>query len=213
MPVTDYSAGELFRVTIVKYLLANPERKWANNYEMRALAAGGITEISEMGQRLVTMEAPGHLDGVKFDRLRISTWEVDSAPYNPMSFLSLPLAITGGLSAGENNPIALNVCYDVGRVPISGRFGHLYYRGCLVEENVSSPAGKFVLTAATIFNNALQNRITSSEVMEYLDGTSETWEMVMAGDNPATARRVISLIARGVAVVPFDHGWFNRSGG
>jgi hypothetical protein len=212
MPIDSLAIGDLIRVTVVKYLATNPELKWGNNYEFRAKIAASIDEVNALGLTVVAFERQFHLTTVQFDRIRSSTWEPDSVPYDPAAFVSLPLAAAGVRPVGSSNAVALNVCLSLGRIPATGRFGHLFYRGSLREEDVHAPAGKFTLSdpaaVATEVTNAL---FDTTEFGALVDGTDTDFELVMVGATEATARRVISIQRRGVAVVPYNHAWFNRT--
>lgn len=211
MPVTGGETGELFRVTIVKYLATNPDRKWANNYEVRSKETFTAGQLNQLGLVLVDFEKEMHLLTVQFDRLRISTWEEDSVPYDPTTFSSLPLTGTGVVEIGGDQASPLNQCLDVGRIPASGRFGHIYYRGALKEGNISAPAGKAVLTDPAAIATALANAVGLSELFNYLAGGGGEFELVMIDKTGTQVRPVISLQRRGVATLPLDHAWFNRT--
>lgn len=211
MSTLVFNTGDLFRFTVIKYLTANPDRKWSNNYEMRAKVDGVTSDLTAVGMDLVDFERTITYDLAMFDRVRISTWEPDSTPYDPSVFISLPLAAAGTKASAGGQLLALNVCLDIGRVPLTGRFGHLYYRAALSEAMVVSPAGKWVLNDIASVDDSIQVALDSSTVDEYIDGTSSTFEMVMVGQTEGSARQIAALTARGVATVPFDHAWFNRT--
>lgn len=211
MSVLAFTTGDLFRLTIVKYLATNPERKWANNYEAQATADGVTTDLTALGLVLVEFERKLHFDPVVFDRLRISTWEADSLPYDPSSFLSLPLSAVGILDEGGSSLEALNVCWDVARIPISGRFGHLYYRGALVESEVSAPAGKFILDSPVTKQGEVVDALDDSTLADYTGGGGPVLNLVMVNADGTQIRTIANLSSRGVAVVPFNHTWFNRT--
>jgi hypothetical protein len=211
MPVTAPGEGDAFRITVIKYHTNNPDRKWANNYEVKASEASDTATLIATGVKLADFEKHIHLDVVKFDRLRISTWEPDSTPYDPTTFISLPLSGAGLVSSSGQNPLALNVCLNIGRVPSYGRFGFLYYRGALLEFDVDSPAGKFKLTNPTQIDTRVSDAIDDTAIDGLLAGGGDPFTLVMVRDDPATARDVTLLSPRGVVVVPFDHAWFNRT--
>jgi len=211
MSVESFVAGDRFRITIIKYLAANPDRKWGNNYELRAKAGGGVTDLTNAGSKLVDFEQAIHMTPVQFDRLRMSTWEADSVPYDPTAFVSLPLSGTGDSSPGASQVAAINVCWDVARVPLSGRFGHIFYRACLTESRIEAPAGKYVLSDPAGMTTIVNTEVASSGIDAFMDDSDPTWELVMINADGTQTRNLIGLISRGVAVVPFDHAWFNRT--
>jgi hypothetical protein len=213
MSVISFTAGDVFRFTLIKYLATNPERKWANTYEIRAKVDGVETDLTTLANQLVAYEDHIHYTTVRFDRVVIATWEPDSSPYDPTTFISLPLTASGLLDLGGAQPVALNVCMDVGRVPLSGRFGHLFYRGCLSEADVEAPAGKFVLTNQAAKQTNITSAASTAGCDDVFSGADVTFELVMVGAALDTARGIAGLVVRGVAVVPFNHAWFNRTVG
>lgn len=211
MSVLGFTTGDRFRFTVTKYLATNPERKWDNNYEAVATADGVESDLTLLADRLVNFERDLHLDVVVFDRVRISTWEEDSKPYDPEVFISLPLSGVGDLPATGSDLQALNVCLSVARFPQSGRFGHVFYRGCLREVDTSAPAGKFVLSSPSGWVITLNGAVDDNSLTEYLDGTGSVLNLAMINKSGTQVRPIVSLVVRGVAVVPYDHAWFNRT--
>lgn len=211
MPVETFALGDRFRITTVKYLAANPDRRWDNNYELRAKAGGSVTDLTQIGLKIVALEQALHADKVRFDRMRMSTWEEDSDPYDPGSFVSLPLSGSGLRDTSGGQVLALNVCYHVARVPISGRFGAIFYRGALTEGEVEAPAGKFILTSLAAEFTLLNAALDDSGMGDVLNGDDPIWEIVMVNATGSNTRVVLGLVPRGVAVVPFSHAWYNRN--
>jgi hypothetical protein len=211
MSVISFEEGDLFRITIVKYLATNPDRKWGNNYEARAKAGGGTTDLTGLGMKILDFEQAMHWSVVQFSLLRISTWEPDSTPYDPTVFMSLPLTGAGDTAIDGNQLTALNVCLDVGRVPVSGRFGHIYYRGALTEGLIQAPAGKSVLNSPSTMQDQIDAALEASNLDVVLNGSDSTFELVMINTDGTQVREVIGFTVRGVAVVPFEHAWFNRT--
>jgi len=211
MSLLAFTTDDRFRITIVKYHEANPDRKWANNYEAVATNDGVTTDLTTLGLALVEYEKDLHYSYVVFDRLRISTWEPDSVPYDPSNFVSLPLSATGDRSAEFTSPLAINICWNVTRVPLTGRFGHLFYRGCLAEEDVESPSGKATLASPVTMSGILQDAITDNSLGDYLGGGGTILDLSMINSDGTQIRPISNFNSRGVATVSFDHAWFNRT--
>lgn len=211
MSVLTIAEGDLFTFRVVKHLSTNPDNKWANSYEFEALSEVAESELLGLGGILVNYEQSLHLGPVTFDRLLISTWAPDSVPYNPESFVSTSLTAAG--TAGRTgDPLSLDKAFSVTRQARSGRFGHLFYRGVLVEPDVEAPAGKSVLVDRSGYQDDLQTAISTSGLEDYI-GTSPVaaLHMVMVSRDGSQVRGVTGLFAQGVATVKTDHKWFNRS--
>lgn len=211
MDVLAFSNPAAFTVRVIKYHRLNPDRKWANSYELYAIADGTEEHLLDAGQRIVNFEVGIHRDVVIFDRLLISTWEADSKPYNPDTFISSSLSVTGS-RASVDPMVALNQCLSVARVCATGRFGHLFYRGCLYESDVEAPAGKTILSDRGLFQTYLDEKLSDSGLSDYLpSGGSTNLRLVMVKDDPSRPRLVTFLKVQGVTTLPQDHAWFNRT--
>lgn len=211
MSVLAFNTDDLFRITIVKYHVNNPDRKWGNNYELQATADGVTSDLVTAATRLVDMEEDLHFDNTRFDRVRISTWEPDSVPYDPTVFVSLPLSSSGNRPTSGIELNAINVCWHVARFPLSGRFGSLYYRNALSESDTIAPAGRTILASPSGMATTLGDAVDDSNTSTMLEGTGVPFNLVMINEDGTQVRPIISLVSRGVAHVPFDHAWFNRT--
>lgn len=211
MSVSTYTAGDLFTLRVIKSHLNNPDNKWANSYEFRAVVGGSEDELLELGIAVVMFEQALHQIAINFDRLLISTWAPDSKPYNPESFISSTL--TGvGQAVTSSDGIGLHNTLSVTRQCAFGKFGHLFYRGCLEETQVSAPAGKSILTSKATIQGQIEAALTASNLDGYIGLTpTAPFGLVMVGASSGTARAVMSLRAQGVSAVPMDHAWFNRT--
>jgi hypothetical protein len=212
MSVKEFEDADLFTVRLIKHLVTNPENSWVNSYEFRANAAGFAGAFAALGEALVTFESTIHTSSVRFDRYTVSTWAPDSVPYDPEAFLSVPLSRIGLIETPETELEPLGMAYRVNRVPVTGRFGNLFYRGCLTEDQVTSPAGIPIIADPVIQNSNLQEAITDSLLDQYLGPAAEgDFTMVMIDFTGVQIRVVNALIAGGVSLIKQDHQWFNRT--
>lgn len=211
MSVISPTTGDLFRVSVRKSHVNNPDRQWENNYELRCVANTNIAAVNTMALKIVAFEKAIHYDQVEFRAVRVSTWEEDSKPYDPSTFTSLPLTGLGELDTATEDMAAINVCLNTVRVPLSGRYGHIYYRGALVESDIEAPAGKYILSTGAAIDTRFTTELGSSGVGDMFNDIDEFWEMVMINKTGTQIRKVVGFSPQGVAVVPFDHAWFNRT--
>lgn len=212
MSVPSFAPGDKFVLRILKHLATNPDNVWANSYEFVTTDAGGVEELLAMGDIFFNFEKQIHCDIVQFDRYIISTWEPDSVPYDPESFVTIPVTGTGVRSDVPNEVVPLGEAWRVNRQATTGRFGNLFYRGCLFENEVSQPAGKPVLTVPADNALILSDAITDSLLDQYL-GTSGPGGMYLAliNFNGTQTRPVTQLVSAGVTLIKADHMWFNRT--
>jgi hypothetical protein len=210
MTVLSFTTGDIFTVRIIKSLTTNPDNKWSNSYEFHADEGGGESELLHLGEVTAEFEVALHRDTVSFERILISTWQPDSVPYDPSTFISSTLTSNGAVGPVGDN-LALNLCLAVARVPASGRLGHLFYRGVLNEADTHAPAGKLVLLDKPGIQDNIDAALTSSGFEDFVGPSAEGgFRLVMVGDNPAAFRVIRQLRAQGVTTLPQDHAWFNR---
>lgn len=211
MPVSAYAIGDRFTIRVVKYLNTNPDNKWANSYEFAADVAGSEDELLQLAEAVVGFEAEFHYTETIFDRVLISTWEPDSKPYNPTSFVSSTLTAIG-LAGEPTNHLSLNQALSVARIAAYGRFGHIFYRNCVAEGNVSAPAGVTVLNDRSVFQTRIDDALTASGLGDYVGvGASGGMKMVLINADGDQVRPVHQLRVQGMSALPLDHAWFNRT--
>lgn len=210
MPVTSFDADERFIFRVTKSLATNPDRQWGNTYEFRAVTSGSTDELLTLGVALVEFEQTMSMTAVVFDRLLISTWTPDSVPYDPAAFIATSL--TGvGARGGLADLQPLTQCLSITRQATSGRFGHIFLRGFLLEDDTSAPAGKPVLTSRSSIQTSLDSALTDSGLAAYIGaGGHVALQMVMISADGSNTRDVVNLRVQGVAQLPLDHAWFNR---
>lgn len=212
MSVIDFVASDLFIIRVIKYLSTNPDNKWVNSYEFVATEDASNVELLALASSVVSFEAAIHCDIVTFDHVTVSTWVDDHVPYDPTSFLSIPLTQVGLRSDVPNEVEALGMALRVRRVPISGRFGNLFYRGALFENEVSSPAGIPVLSVPGDIQTIIDGALTSSGLEDSIGASTTTgFVLSMIDATGSIVRRVDSLVAAGVSLIKQDHQWFNRT--
>ncbi len=211
MSVLSFAAGDLFIVRIIKSLTTNPDNKWSNSYEFKANTLGDDVTLQLVANAFLLFEATLHHNVVRFNEVIVSTWEADSVPYDPNAFLTIPTDTTG-LTGPVGDLLPLNQTLSVARVPTSGRFGHLFFRGVLGEDEVEAPAGKAILTSIAEISTRLNAAVDAGELESYLGNPSEgPLQLSMISADGETVRPVVTLVAQGVSAVPQDHAWFNRT--
>jgi len=211
MSVLDFHANDLFIARVFKNLVTNPFNQWDNSYELRVNAELVTADLVSLSMAIVRFEKAIHKDVVQFNRMVISTWEPDSVPYDPASFLVVSLTGTGEVGPVGDN-LALNQCLTVVRQPVSGRFGHLFYRGVLNEADTEAPAGRLVLTDPSGTADTIASAVSSSDLADLLgDPASADLNLVMINADGTQVRNVIALNATGCTTLPTDHAWFNRT--
>lgn len=213
MSVLSFDEGDLFRYTIIKHHSLNPLDQWANTYEARAGDAGGPSALNQLSLRLIAFEQSFAFDSTIFDRMIISTWEPDSAPYDPSNFVSTSIGQSGATTPA-NQALGLSTVLHVTRNAGYGREGHLFYRNCLTEADISAPAGKNVLVSVAGTNATIQTAFTDAELGDNIGATpAGLMHLVMVNADGTQIRNIMSLVVVGVTQVKTDHKWYNRTSG
>jgi hypothetical protein len=213
MSALGYLGDDLFTFRIIKSLSTNPSNEWVNSYEFRAVEDGLSSTLIALASVVVAFEAALHATSVVFKRAIISTWEPDSVPYDPLSFISVPLSQNGTRPITSEEVEPTGMAWRVLRQASTGRFGNLFYRGALFENEVLAPAGIPVLENTGDADTLISDALTSSTLEDFMGSTSSSdLEMVMISANGTQIRKVITLISGGVSLIKQDHMWFNRVG-
>lgn len=195
----------------------NIEDAWHNTLEFDYDGAIDYDGVQAVFQPIVDAWQAIHLPVVEFLQYSVSTYVQDSEPYNPNSFVTVPLDFRGTRVLSNAQPLADNECYFIRKQPASGRVGKIYLRGVLAETDVEVRSdGKFVLSAASPLRPAgAEWTAFLAELSPFLNSQALT-RMVMAstnGEGFPTVRSVNTLVPSGVKDVNTNHKWYNRSAG
>lgn len=122
----------LFTVRTFKSRVGQPETTWANTYEYEVLAPMNYALGDQLSGAILAAEMNMHHDVVQFDRVTVSTWLPDSAPYDPTALYTYSGAGLVGLRVTplDDNEVLDTVLW-VKRIATSGRNGRLFFRGTL----------------------------------------------------------------------------------
>lgn len=193
------------------------ERAWSNSYEI-VTGESGPADLTDIAGSIVTAERAIHLTDVEFLQYTISTWAPDSHPYNPASFLTVGLSVTGNrgnVPPPNTNALDYNVCFVVKRNAATGRTGRLFYRGCLLETDVEMGGdGRFTMsTGSGLLQGGAQFTPYLAALSSYLGVTGAGPGLALIGVSGATTHRrfIGSLSSGGVTVNKKNHRYFDRA--
>lgn len=204
------TSSGLFIIRVHKSLVTSPLNPWSNSYEFQADDPVSTADLQNAALACALWETALTRDLVQYNRATVSTWAEDSHPYDPATFMTVPLTGTGGLT-GEADTLALNQTFRIARTPATGRAGHIFLRAALEEGQVSAPAGISILVDVDGMNDTVQTALTSSELENYIGAAPlGPLHMVLVNKAGTQIRNVLSLTAQGVTTLPTDHRWFNR---
>ena len=208
MTVTNITNGELFTVRIYKRASG---LTWANNYEVQATqdVPFAQTSLIDLANRLVNLERALHLQAVTIDRVVISTYVRDSRPYNPETFVTIPVGLFGQRSS-EGDPLPIEYCLFVRRSVQSGRTGKLLYRGCLLESAATTIGFRPVL--GTSAQNEIQSAVNEWFANQWLV-SANPFNLVMAsGDESLNVRVVQGLaVSQSIVIKQWGNAYFDRA--
>lgn len=136
MSVESPANGEVFTVRIYKAAGGNV---WANTYEIQTINEGVTTgDLVDAAQEIVSAERAFHFEYVQFSRVVISTYVPDGTPYNPATFRTVDVGLTGQRVYSSVQYLPLTTCVYAKFNASTGRTGKRFYRGCLDESDVDS---------------------------------------------------------------------------
>jgi len=206
MPIDAVQAGEIFTVRVYKTYSGYG---WANTYEVQSVTepTNSITAIESMASAFVNLERNLHLLAVTIDRVVVSTYIPDGAPYNPSSFTTIPVS-QGGLRNVGGDFLPLELALFVRRNAPVGRDGRLLYRGCLTENDMVANTFRPFITSSTqtSFQTILGTWFTTTF-------PQAAWNLVMASGrpNPTNIRQIIGLqVSEKIAVKKLNNRYFDR---
>jgi hypothetical protein len=220
----------LYTVRVFKSLLAQPDVRWANTYEIEYAGEMDYNAAEGISAALIAAEQELHIDVVKFDRCTVSTWLPDSAPYDPAALHTFtPSGDVVGANAIIGDVEVLDTVLWVKRIADNGRNGRLFYRGVLTAADTQEgPKRKPALTSAgTTRAQALLDAFKT-----VLAETPNPPEFVMAGQSqtgliyhaaaegekqvvekqygPVKVRGVRDFVIGGVTRVTTDNAYFDK---
>lgn len=198
--------SDALTIRIYKTLSTNPSIIWANTYELlNTILPVTTAQLQAVVNGIAAAESYIHLDTTRFIRGVVSTLIKDSSPYDPTSFIALPLTQAGQRSTAGVPPEPLQMCYRVAKSVDVGRQGFFLYRNCLTEGDVSAPAGVPTLQGGfgasfTSYKDALLTGY----------GPDSVFEIGLMRNTAATIRVVTDYVEAGVTVKKFNNRYFDQ---
>lgn len=192
-------------VRIYKRKISNPALEWANTYELQQVEAmTNSLQYENIANGIVEAERQVHLASTEYTRAIISTWVPDGRPYNPLSFVTVPLNQLGQQDETGAQAEPLQVCLRVAFQADFGRQGFRLYRNALTEADVTAPGGIPVLG----FGNVSTRFNAMATALQPYIGTSGDPYLVLA--SAGNTRTVTRLSLAGVTMKKFNNRYFDR---
>lgn len=208
MTLLNPAPGEIFTIRIYKRY---QDTVWANTYEYRARLDNppDYSELLQFANVLADRESDIHLEFVQYDKVVISTYAPDSRPYDPTTFVTIPvLGLFGKRGFGvEFDALPLGVCVYARFQASSGRPGKRFYRGCLIEPDVSFGTSSFTLASG-------RRAVIEGELNDMLTAALTFGDIVLASGqpNPTFIRPVVQVqVSPRVTVRKMDAAYFDRA--
>lgn len=193
------------------------DNQWVNNYEIMDFPSQpAIDNVGPLVNALVAAEQAIHLTEVYFTKAVVSTWQPDSKPYDPDTFVTMPLTVNGSRSHTAA-AMERNIAYFVRKTPWSGRNGKFFYRGCLHQGDVQTTGSlKSRLNPASSLAAGGLDWQDYEAALEPYAGGSGLGDPRLALINQVApgvvlARPIASLAPAGVVVNRSNHKYFDRA--
>lgn len=150
-----------------------------------------IANVAELyADAFVAAERAFHYTPIYFNKVTISSFKADSAPYNPDVFFTKEYNLQGLRDGGAPEPPTLEdlrICLVVKRQTLGGRTGSAWYRGALLEADVKTVAGRMQLEAGTLtalqglmdtgFADLVQSGGIDEQQLGLVTGTMQAYEV------------------------------------
>lgn len=209
MSVAEPTLLERFTLRIRKTHTSNPGIAWYNTYELQVIEEIDLPDLKTMCQNVVEFESMLHRPSTKFESYTISTHAPDGEPYNPSSFVTVPLTNTGGNGTGLDQAAPLHICWRVAVNTPTGRLGFRLYRNCLSEGDITAPAGLPVLENPAGMASLLATAITDAPIDGMISGGGSPVHLVLIG-RLGGIRFVENLTSAGITVKKLNNRYFDR---
>jgi hypothetical protein len=142
MSVLEPEPQEVFSIRVFKVYEGY---RWANTYEIKATDSVSYQTLRQAAQVIALREKVPLMAPARIYKATISTYVPDSRPYNPDTFTTVNLDLSG--DAGFTvNTLPLNTCVFVRKNTLTGRPGKVFYRGFLSETDVSWGGDRFTIS-------------------------------------------------------------------
>jgi len=213
MSILSYDAGAKFILRVYKSLGDPFNYRWSNSYELVARVAGGMSDLTYAGEKFWGFEAALHAEAVSIDSYSVSTWVPDSVPYDPESFMVVPLTDVHG-ARGVLAMAALDVTLLLKRQAQTGRNGKIFLRGMLGETDIERQNTGWKLSVPGDIAGEISDAVSDNNIDGFFMGGAATLGLAMVsyqGEPGSTiARNVLSLEVGGVASLQLKRGWYNQ---
>jgi len=205
-------------VRVYKYMTGDPLRGWGNTYEIWMGETGSLIDpdnCQALAGAIAAAEKELHLDWVQYDRAVVASWQEDSHPYDPTSFVTVDLsAYTGGRSTIGQKDLGMDTALKCRRQAALGRPGKLEFRQSIGTNDLDAGgSGKQVLNNTS--RTALSEDLTAlyDVIQAFVQDTDPTATLAMLSpyDGPPTVRTVLGLAVLNPGPSKFNHKWFNRT--
>lgn len=207
MSLLEPAVLEPFSLVIRKHHSSRPDRPWYNSYEFRNYTATGLSDLLTACLSIAIFESRLHRATTVFQSFTLSTWENDGTPYNPDTFVTRPLDLVGVVSALDE-AMPLETCWRTSWLPQTGRQGFRLYRNCLAEGDVTSPAGKAILSSPLTMTGRLEDAIDTAAIGEFFTDGGGIVAFYMQSE--ANARYIGGVQSAGVTHKKLDNKYFDR---
>jgi hypothetical protein len=139
-------------ITVRTYkLVPGAQVAWANTYELIVDDASQdrnevVTRLNALKNAFVNLERPLLGTPYVLDRIVISTYVPDGTRYNPYTFVSFPVNLSGTYNTPPAFVLPLQFCTVIKRSVAFGRQGTLLYRGAVnSNDSFTSSAGTTIV--------------------------------------------------------------------
>lgn len=134
-----------------------PNDEWTHTLEYAFTGSLESGEAELIALDLGTGLSELLLKTVLIDRVVLSTWEQDSKPYDPSKLRVVPIGVFGKVEFLVGEETDDDIVIYVRKAVSSGRAGKIQLRGCLLDGNMESESGSWVLSSS--LRSAIEARL------------------------------------------------------
>lgn len=212
MPLTNPTVGELYTFSSSCYNVFNPNQKWTNNLTMYTEATTTLTNLQQAALRFGQFVSYVSLQSTIVEKVRISTYEPDTNPYQGNEFTNVDLNLAGQRGTSTDDALALEVSLYIKKQTAVGRSGKLFLRGVLREGDVSFGQSLFAPTNAANLASLIDNGLVESGFDSNVTATDQYFSVCLAKLDAGEylIRRTNGFLLGGIRMVNMNHRYYDR---
>lgn len=183
----------------------NTDVRWVNRYQVMLYESINYGTLGVFAQALADFHADVLAEGLQVEKVTISTREEDSNPYDGDELASFRFNLAGRAYIPKLLP--LTAVTMVNKVTFTGRWGKVYLRGTVGEDDVDVVLGKWILHPVSNLPTRIETA-ANARLAPFMDDNPDGVKLILLSRN--TVRNVIGMSFARVGVMKLDRKYYDK---